>query len=50
MTPDQYDTKTLLALNLHTGFSLMGYDLTEEPDYWPPVKKTKEGMVIIAAN
>merc|ERR1739848_79578 len=28
-----YDDKTLLDLNLHTGFSLTGYDLTVSPHY-----------------
>ena len=37
---------TLLELGLHTGASLSGYDLREEPDYWPPVKSTPEGLVI----
>lgn len=43
MIPDNYDTRTLLDMDLHTGFSLMGYDLTEEPDYWPPVRKNAQG-------
>ena len=46
---DKFDAKTLLEMDLHTGFSLMAYDLTEEPDYWPPVKKTPEGLVVVCA-
>lgn len=38
--------RTLLDSNLHTGFALMGYDLTETPDYWPPVEKTPQGLVV----
>ncbi|PSC70859.1 ubiquitin [Micractinium conductrix] len=45
LTP-AFDKKTLLELNLHTGFSLTGYDLTEEPDFWPPVIDTPEGRRI----
>lgn len=103
---EAYDSKTLLDLNLHTGFSLsvsaaprspvrsslirsdaspcplpcpqrmcptarrnsslagrahpshshpcaipyprQGYDLTEEPDYWPPVVETPEGRRIVS--
>ncbi|DBA99909.1 hypothetical protein WJX77_003242 [Trebouxia sp. C0004] len=41
-----YDHKTLLEMHLHTGFSLKGYDLTQEPVYWPPVKQTDEGLVV----
>ncbi|KAK9807044.1 hypothetical protein WJX72_011794 [[Myrmecia] bisecta] len=41
-----YDSKTLQDMNLHTGFSLMGYDLTVEPDYWPPVVQTPDGLLI----
>ena len=40
-----YDDKTLLEMDLHTGFSLMGYDLTEKPDYWPPVRKAADGSL-----
>jgi hypothetical protein len=41
MKPEEYDSKTLLEMDLHTGFSLMGYDLTVEPVYWPPVVEDK---------
>ncbi|EFN55313.1 hypothetical protein CHLNCDRAFT_134282 [Chlorella variabilis] len=41
-----YDGRTLLDMNLHTGFSLQGYDLTEEPDFWPAVIDTPEGRRI----
>ncbi len=47
---DKYDMKSLLEMDLHTGFSLMAYDLTEEPDYFPPVRKTPEGLVVISAT
>ena len=48
MLADRYDSKTLLELNLHTGFSLMGYDLTDTPDYWPPVRPTpQDGLEVI---
>jgi len=46
MIDDIFADKTLLDLNLHTGFSLNGYDLREEPDYWPPVEKTEKGLQI----
>ncbi|WZN63528.1 ubiquitin-like domain-containing protein [Chloropicon roscoffensis] len=46
----EYDGKTLLDLNLHTGFSLTGYDLTEEPHYWPPVTKTPEGLKMVTKS
>ncbi|WIA11504.1 hypothetical protein OEZ86_002476 [Tetradesmus obliquus] len=39
-----YDSRTLLEMNMHTGFALKGYDLSEAPDYWPPVKETDEGL------
>ncbi|KAL4428218.1 hypothetical protein ABPG75_002307 [Micractinium tetrahymenae] len=47
---EAYDSKTLLDLSLHTGFSLSGYDLTEEPDYWPPVVETPEGRRVITGE
>eukprot|EP00879_Flechtneria_rotunda_P004355 GHRR01004606.1.p1 GENE.GHRR01004606.1~~GHRR01004606.1.p1 ORF type:complete len:117 (+),score=21.89 GHRR01004606.1:322-672(+) len=40
-----YDSKTLQDMNIHTGFGIKGYDLSEEPDYWPLVTQTSEGMV-----
>jgi hypothetical protein len=49
LTP-AYDAKTLLEMNLHTGFSLHGYDLSEEPDYWPPVRETPAGLEVVPAN
>eukprot|EP00890_Picochlorum_soloecismus_P006488 jgi/Picsp_1/6840/NSC_04177-R1_hypothetical protein VOLCADRAFT_90160 [Volvox carteri f. nagariensis] len=49
LIPEKYDAKTLLEMDLHTGFSLMGYDLTEKPVYWPPVKETSEGLQVISA-
>lgn len=42
---EEFDHKTLLDMNLHTGFSLMGYDLSVEPSYWPPVRKTAGGWL-----
>lgn len=100
---EAYNSKTLLDLNLHTGFSLsvgpvpsslglqaaqrcvccacpgksspaarpgcglamlgqptslrpllrpplQGYDLSEEPDYWPPVIETPEGRRIVTGE
>ena len=41
---DVYDGRTLEEMNLHTGFSLMGYDLSEAPDYFPPVFLTPSGL------
>lgn len=41
-----FDARTLLDLSIHTGFSLQGYDLTEEPDFWPAVEQTPEGRRI----
>ncbi|GAB4818859.1 hypothetical protein N2152v2_005905 [Parachlorella kessleri] len=49
LTPT-YDSKTLLEMNLHTGFSLNGYDLTETPDYWPEVEQTPEGLRVVAKH
>eukprot|EP00241_Pyramimonas_parkeae_P007648 CAMPEP_0114252378 /NCGR_PEP_ID=MMETSP0058-20121206/15801_1 /TAXON_ID=36894 /ORGANISM="Pyramimonas parkeae, CCMP726" /LENGTH=149 /DNA_ID=CAMNT_0001366301 /DNA_START=92 /DNA_END=539 /DNA_ORIENTATION=+ len=43
---DLYDKLTLNNLKLHTGFSLNGYDLNEEPDFWPAVVKTEQGYKI----
>lgn len=34
-----YDHLTLAQMRIHTGFSFEAYDLTEEPDYWPPVTR-----------
>ncbi|KAG2437890.1 hypothetical protein HXX76_005507 [Chlamydomonas incerta] len=45
LTPS-YDSRTLLDMNLHTGFALQGYDLTAAPKYWPPVKMTFEGLQV----
>ena len=45
MRMEDYDSKTLLEMDLHTGFSLMGYDLTVTPVYWPPVVKGKDGIL-----
>ena len=53
MLADKYDMKTLLEMDLHTGFSLMAYDISEGSkleEYWPPVKKTPEGLVVVPAN
>jgi hypothetical protein len=53
LTP-AYDPKTLLEMNLHTGFSLHGYDLSDvvahPPDYWPPVRETPAGLEVVPAN
>ena len=45
-----FDGRSLLEMNLHTGFSLMGYDLTEKPDFWPPTRQTPDGLEIIPAG
>merc|ERR1719335_1108006 len=42
----EMDGKTLLELNLHTGFALSGYDLREPPVFFPPVARTPDGLVI----
>jgi len=47
---DAYNAKTLLDLNLHTGFSLTGYDLRETPHFWPPVTKTPNGLVVVTRS
>ena len=47
--PEKFDDKTLLELEIHTGFSLKGYDLSVPPDYWPPVRQTPEGLEVIPA-
>merc|ERR1719181_699097 len=36
----EMDAKTLLELNLHTGFALSGYDLRDPPVFFPPVART----------
>ena len=41
-----YDARTLSSMEMHTGFSLAGWDLTETPDYWPAVKQGAEGLEI----
>ena len=45
MRPEEYDGKTLLEMDLHTGFSLMGYDTSVTPVYWPPVRQEKDGRL-----
>ena len=37
------DCCTLAEMEMHTGFSLAGWDLTVAPDYWPPVKQGPDG-------
>lgn len=49
LTPS-YDARTLIDLSLHTGFSLMGYDLRVAPAYWPPVRPTPEGLQVVPAG
>ncbi|KAG1661311.1 hypothetical protein FOA52_008658 [Chlamydomonas sp. UWO 241] len=39
--------RTLADLDMHTGFSVQGWDLSEEPEYWPPVKRGEDGLLII---
>ncbi|PNH03381.1 hypothetical protein TSOC_010581, partial [Tetrabaena socialis] len=41
-----YDSRTLLEMDLHTGFALQGYDLAVSPKYWPPVRMTAEGLAL----
>lgn len=41
------DATTLLEKNLHTGFSLLGYDTTVEPVYWPAVRKNEQGLLTV---
>jgi len=50
MKRDVYDGKTLLEMDLHTGFSLMGYNLSVEPVYWPPVVKEKDGSLRVLTS
>lgn len=45
LTPALFDGRTLLDMNMHTGFTLRGYDLSEEPCYNPPVSSTPDGLV-----
>lgn len=47
MKPEDYDDKTLLEMDLHTGFSLMGYDVSVTPVYWPPVRQGEKGLEVI---
>merc|ERR1712188_165795 len=47
---EDFNEKTLLDLNLHTGFSLTGYDLREAPEYWLPVTKTPQGLLVHQLN
>lgn len=47
---EDFDEKTLLDMDLHTGFSLMGYDLNETPDYWPPVRKSEAGWLEVVPS
>ncbi|KXZ48401.1 hypothetical protein GPECTOR_28g808 [Gonium pectorale] len=41
-----YDSRTLLEMDMHTGFALQGYDLTVPPKYWPPVLMTSDGLKV----
>ena len=43
------DAKTLLDMDIHTAFGLRGYDLSggEQPDYFPPVEATPDGLVVV---
>ena len=50
MKPEVYDGKTLLEMDLHTGFSLMGYNLSVQPVYWPPVVKEKDGSLRVKTS
>ncbi|GAX76128.1 hypothetical protein CEUSTIGMA_g3571.t1 [Chlamydomonas eustigma] len=39
-----YDARTLNEMELHTGFALQGWDLSEPPHYWPRVKEGPHGL------
>ncbi|KAK3259019.1 hypothetical protein CYMTET_31962 [Cymbomonas tetramitiformis] len=45
LVPASYDHLTLAQMKMHTGFSIMAYNLEEEPDYFPPVEATPKGLV-----
>lgn len=45
LLPATHDGRTLLEMNMHTGFTLRGYDLSEDPCYSPPVSSTPDGLV-----
>lgn len=49
MKPEEYDAKTLLEMDLHTGFSLMGYDTSVPPVYWPPVQEKDGRLEVVSA-
>lgn len=49
MKPEEYDAKTLLDMDLHTGFSLMGYDTSVTPVYWPPVQEKDGRLEVVSA-
>lgn len=49
MKPEEYDGKTLLEMDLHTGFSLMGYDTSVTPVYWPPVRERNGRLEVVPA-
>mmetsp|Transcript_12358 Transcript_12358/g.23446 ORF Transcript_12358/g.23446 Transcript_12358/m.23446 type:complete len:151 (-) Transcript_12358:387-839(-) len=49
LLPAVYDHLTLAQMRIHTGFSFECYDLTEEPEYWPPVYKSESGGLVIMA-
>ena len=46
LTDAGYGGKTLEQMNIHTGFGVSGYDLSEPPDYWPEVEETADGLRI----
>lgn len=37
------DAKTMVEMDMHTGFSLQGYDTRVDPDFFPPVRKDRDG-------
>lgn len=39
------DGRTLMEMDIHTGFGFRGYDLTAPPDYWPPVQQTGDCLI-----
>lgn len=44
----QDDSKTILDMDIHTGFGILGYDAREEIDFWPPVIRDAEGRRMVA--
>ncbi|KAL6750468.1 hypothetical protein V8C86DRAFT_1815900 [Haematococcus lacustris] len=47
--PATMDSKSIMEMDIHTGFGLQGWDLSEEPDYWPPVKAGPDGLLQVVS-